>query len=73
MNSLTPSSERAVDSATDSGIQPPTLASMPPDERNAANDDDRQPDVDHAVNPLWMITVGLGLLIGVMALFVATG
>ncbi len=73
MNSLISYSERDADSATDSGIQPPTLASVAPDERNAANDDGRQPGVDHAVNPLWMITVGLGLLLGVLALFVATG
>ena len=73
MNSLISPSEQVVEGAQDSTIQPPTLASVAPDERDAANDDYKRRDVDHAVNPLWMITVGLGLLIGVMALFVATG
>ena len=45
---------------------------MARDAREAANDDSDSPDVDHSVNPLWMITIALGILIGVMALFVAT-
>jgi hypothetical protein len=31
------------------------------------------PDDDHAVNPLLMITIGLGILFGVMGAFLATG
>ncbi len=75
MNTLTPASERLPERPTDSGIRPPALASVPPDAREAANDDyDWLDDAnDHSVNPLWMITISLGILVGVMALFVATG
>jgi hypothetical protein len=75
VNSLTPPSERVAEAPTGSGIQPPTFASVEPDAREAANDDYKRldDDDDHTVNPLWMITVGLGILIGVMALAVATG
>jgi hypothetical protein len=75
MNTPTPSSERLAEAPTDTGIQPPTLASVAPDAREAANDDYEWLDDadDHTVNPLWMITIALGILVGVMALFVATG
>ena len=74
MNTLTPSSERVTEAPTDTGIRPPTLASAASDAREAANDDYEWLDDadDHTVNPLWMITIALGILVGVMALFVAT-
>lgn len=54
-------------------MQPPTIASMATEARTAANDDYEWLDDDHTVNPLWMITIALGSLIGIMALVVATG
>ena len=56
-------------------MRPPTIASMASEARVAANDDYEWLDDanDHSVNPLWMITIALGILIGIMALFVATG
>jgi hypothetical protein len=75
MNPLTPIPERLAEAPAGSGIQPPTLASVAPEAREAANDDYEWLDDadDHTVNPLWMITIALGILVGVMALFVATG
>ena len=72
MNSHSSSPERVAEGTTDPGIQPPTRSFAPPGQRSSANDEDKQLD-DHSVNPLWMITVALGILVGVMALFVATG
>jgi hypothetical protein len=75
MNSLTPFPERLAEAPADSGVARPTLSSVAPDAREAANDDYEWLDDanDHTVNPLWMITIALGILVGVMALLVATG
>ena len=75
MNTLAPSSERLAEAPTDSGIERPTLSSVAPDAREAANDDYRWQTTPTTitVNPLWMITIALGILVGVMALIVATG
>jgi len=75
MNTPTPPSGRLADAPTSSEMQPPTIASMATEARTAANDDYEwlDDDDDHTVNPLWMITIALGSLIGIMALVVATG
>jgi hypothetical protein len=72
MNTPTPSAERLVDALTVSDKHAPAIVSVPGEARAAANDDTHSPDDDRSVNPLWMITVGLGILIGSMAVVVAT-
>ena len=61
---------RSTGSQGPASAQPPAIASMA---RDAANDEAESPDAEDPVNPLWMITFALGILMGVMALFVATG
>jgi hypothetical protein len=72
MNTPTPPSGRLDDALTGSKVHPPAIASMASVARAAANDDTNATDDDHAVNPLWMITIALGILLGTMALLVAT-
>ena len=71
-NSSIASHCRLTDTRNASGTYRPAIASMAPDACAASNDDADSPGVDNPVNPLWMITIALGILVGVMALFVAT-
>jgi hypothetical protein len=73
MNTPTPSSAaRLVDALSTADKQAPAIVSVPSEARAAANDDTHAPHDRQEVNPLWMITVAFGILIGVMALVLAT-
>ena len=72
MNAPTPSSRRPVASPTNSAVHAPAIVLLARDARAAANDDAVTAVPEHAVNPLWMITAGLALFFGVMAILIAT-
>jgi hypothetical protein len=72
MSTPIPLSGRLADAQARPKTPPPAIASMASAARAAANDGTHSPDDDHTVNPLWMITIGLGILFAVMGLFLAT-
>ena len=72
MNTPNPRSERFDDAQVRPKTRPQAIAFIDGAARAAANDDTHARDDDHAVNPLWMITVGLGVLFAVMGVFLAT-
>lgn len=72
MNTPNPLSGRFDDAPSRPKTRPQAIAPINSAPRAAANDDTRSRDDDHAVNPLWMVTVGLGVLFAVMGVFLAT-